>query len=483
MVAMEKKKVISSLVYKFIERLSVKGLGLIVSIVLARMLAPEDFGQIAIMNVFINLSQVIVEGGFTTALVQRKDVTERDYSTVFFINIGLAAVCFVALQIAAPVISQYYAQDITEPLQVYSIILFVNAFNALQLARMQKRMEFRKIMICTLIGTAISGVAGIVGAYCGLGLWALIVYNMMSGFVTCITATFAEKWLPKFEFSLHRARSLFSYGWKMFVSAVLCSLYADIRSLVIGKRFSGNDLAYYNRGEQFPQVISHTLDSAIQSVMFPTMAEVQDDRKRLGNLLRRAETMGVYIIVPMMFGLAAVSEAVIQLLLTDKWLPCVSYMRWLCIANAAIPITSSNLIAIKASGRSDLYMRLEMIRRVMMLAILAMGIFGFGTVEGIAISFCISNWVDALITMLPGKSLMDYGIGAQVRDVWKTIVVAAIMFVTVETMNLLDWHSIILLLAQILVGIVVYIGIGFVVRLEPQKELIHIVSKVINKTK
>lgn len=480
---MDKKKVISSLIYKFIERLSVKGLGLVISIVLARMLAPEQFGQIAIMNVFINLSQVIVEGGFTTALVQRKDVTERDYSTVFFINIALAAVCFFVLQISAPWISAYYEQDITKPLRIYAITVFFGAFNALQLARMQKRMQFRKIMICSLIATVISGIVGIVGAYCNFGLWALILYHLMNSVIVCITVTFVEKWLPKFEFSLNRAKILFNYGWKMFVSAVLCSLYDDIRSLVIGKKFSSDDLAYYNRGQQFPQIISHTLDSAIQSVMFPTMAEVQDERTKLARMLRSAQTMGAYVVMPVMFGLAAVSEGVIRLLLTDKWLPCVPYMQCLCIANAAIPMISSNLIAIKSSGRSDVYMRLEMIRRLAMLLVLAVSVFVFRSVLAIAIGCCISNWLDAVISMAPAKRLMNYGIGAQFGDLWKIVLASVGMFAGVQTLNLLPWNSTLLLFVQILIGVFVYIALGFILRVESQKVLMKLVTKGLRNVK
>lgn len=480
---MDKKKVITSLVYKFIERLSVKGLGLVISIVLARMLALEDFGQIAIMSVFINLSQVIVEGGFTTALIQRKDVTEQDYSTVFFINLGLAAVCFVTLQIAAPWISAYYAQDITVPLKVYAGTVFFGAFNALQLARMQKRMQFRRIMVCSLIATVISGVIGIGAAYCGFGLWALIIYNMTNSVTICVTAAFAEKWLPKLEFSLHRAKLLFNFGWKIFVSAVLCSLYGDIRSLVIGKMFSGNDLAYYNRGQQFPQVISHTLDSAIQSVMFPTMAAVQDEKEKLAAMLRSAETMGVYVIMPIMFGMAAVSEAVVLLLLTEKWLPCVPYMQWLCIANAAVPIISSNLIAIKATGRSDIYMRLEMVRRLVMLAILLFSVFVFRTVEAIAIGFCISNCLDAIISMVPAKRLIGYGVKDQLTDLWKIILSSAVMFAIVQAMNILNWNSVLLLVTQIIVGVIVYLAVGFLFKVESQTMLIKLIRKTISKYK
>ena len=469
------------MIYKFIERLSVKGLGLVISIVLARMLATEQFGQIAIMNVFISLSQVIVEGGFTTALIQRKDVTERDYSTVFYINIALAAVCFLALQTGAPWISRYYAEDITLPLRIYSVSVFFGAFNALQMARLQKRMQFRKIMICSLIATIISGVAGIVGAYCQLGLWALILYHLMNSFIVCITVFFVERWLPKFEFSLQRAKILFNYGWKMFISAVLCSLYADIRSLVIGKKFSSDDLAYYNRGQQFPQIISQTLDSAIQSVMFPTMASVQDEKNKLARMLRSAETMGAYVVVPVMFGLAAVSESVVRLLLTDKWLPCVPYMQWLCLANAAIPMISSNLIAIKSSGRSDVYMRLEMIRRVAMLVVLLASVFVFKSVLAIAIGCCISSWLDAIISMAPVKRLMNYGIRAQFADLWKIMLAGGVMFGFVQVLNLLNWNSALLLVLQILVGVAVYLTMGFLLRLDTQKALIDLASKLLRK--
>lgn len=478
---MDKKKVITSLVYKFTERLSVKGLGLVISIVLARLLAPEEFGQIAIMNVFINLSQVIVEGGFTSALIQRKDVTERDYSTVFFINMGMALICYCILQIVAPWISVYYAQDITKPLQIYAVTVFFAAFNALQMARMQKQMEFRKIMICSLIATVISGTAGIFAAYCNFGIWSLVIYNILNNAIVCITAAFVEKWFPNMEFSIERAKLLFSYGWKMFISAMLCSLYADIRSLIIGKKFSGDELAYYNRGQQFPQVISHTLDSAIQSVMFPTMASVQDEKIKLAAILRSAETMGAYVIMPVMFGLAAVSESVVCLLLTDKWIPCVPYMQWLCIANAAVPIISSNLIAIKASGRSDIYMRLEMVRRVVMLTILLISLFAFHSVKAIAIGFCISSWVDVIISMTPVKKLIGRGIIVQLKDLWKIIITSLIMFVVVQLMNMLTWNNNLLLLVQVISGAIVYIGMGFVLNIESQVNLVKLAGKVLIK--
>ena len=217
--------------------------------------------------------------------------------------------------------------------------------------------------------------------------------------------------------------------------------------------------------------------------MFPTMAAVQDEREKLARMLRRAETMGAYVVIPVMLGLAAVSEGVVQVLLTEKWLPCVPYMQWLCIANAAVPITSSNLIAIKSSGRSDVYMGLEMVRRVVMLAILAVSIFAFQSVLAIAIGFCISSWLDAVITMMPVKRLLNYGVFAQMADLWKIVISGAVMFVAVQAMNLLPWNSVLLLLAQMVCGVLVYVGVSFLIKVESQSTLTKLITKLLKDKK
>lgn len=213
------------------------------------------------------------------------------------------------------------------------------------------------------------------------------------------------------------------------------------------------------------------------------MAEVQDERSRLGRMLRSSVTMGSYFVIPVMFGLAAVSESVVRLLLTEKWLPCVPYMQWLCVSNAAIPIISSNLIAIKSSGRSDIYMRLEMVRRIVMLAVLSVSVFVFRSVLVIAIGCCISNWLDAVICMLPAKRLMDYGIGSQLTDHWKIIFSAAVMFVFVQWLNMLSWHIGLLLPLQILTGIIVYLVMGSILDMEPQKNVIALATNLLNRKK
>lgn len=478
---MNKKTIISSLIYKTLERFCVKGLGLVISIVLARLLVPEVFGQVAVLTVFVNLSQVITESGFTTALIQRQDVTDQDYSSVFWINMALAGICIAVIQLITPLVCDHYGMAIGLPLRIYSFILFVNAFNSLQIARLQKQMRFRQMMICTLIATIVSGIIGIVLAHMGAGMWALIVYHMSASVVTCISMVYAEKWYPKFVFSLHRIKLLFGFGWKMLVSALLCSLYSDIRSLIIGKKYSNHDLGYYNRGQQFPQVISNSLDSAIQSVMFPTLASAQDQAAQMKQMLRRAVMMGTYIIVPTMFGLAAVAEPFVQLLLTEKWLPCVPYMQWICLGEATVPILSSNLIAIKARGRSDVYMRLEIVRRIVMLGILMTSVFAFGTVEAIAAGFGLGYWLDTFIVSVVMKRLFDYGPVQQTRDVWKTLLASGIMFIVVNGMNEFLASTAILLCIQMLAGVCIYLALGFGFKNETQKLLLHIMKKRFQK--
>lgn len=480
---MDKKKVISSLIYKTMERFCVKGLGLVISIVLARLLAPEIFGQVAVLAVFVNLSQVIAESGFTTALIQRQDVTDQDYSSVFWVNMALAWLCIAVIQLITPWVCGVYGDEIGSPLRIYSFILLVNAFNSLQIARLQKQMRFKQIMTSTLSASIVSGSIGIGLAYMGAGMWALIVYHMSASVVTCIAMVFVEKWYPKFEFSLHRVKVLFDYGWKMLVSALLCSLYSDIRSLIIGKKYSNHDLGYYNRGQQFPQVISNSLDSAIQSVMFPTLASVQDKEEQMKRMLRRALMMGTYIIIPTMFGLAAVAEPVVRLLLTEKWLPCVPYMRWICLGEAAVPIISSNLIAIKASGRSDVYMRLELVRRIVMLGVLMISVFAFGTVEAIAVGFGLGYWVDAFIVSVSMKRLLGYGPVQQLKDTWKIMLAAGMMFVVVNSISHFNWPNHILLFAQVLLGMVSYLLFNICLRNEIQIYSSSFLRKILGKIK
>lgn len=455
---MNKGTIIKSLIFKTVERFSVKGLGFIISILLARMLSPEVFGQIALITVIINLSQSIIEGGLGTALVQNKDVDDRDYSTVFYICMAMSVVIASAVFAGAPLLANYYkSPEMLLPLRVYIFSVFFSSYASILTARMQREMRFKQILYCSLTATCVSGALAVALAFAGAGIWTLVVYYFSHTLVNCIAMFVAVRWFPRLTFSVARARALYGFGWKMLVSSLLCSLYADLRSLIIGKRFSTEALGYYDRGNQIPFVISSALDSSVQSVMFPVLAKAQDDKGVLRGILHRSLTLSAFIITPAMIGLSAVSDTFIRLLLTEKWLPSVVFMEVLCIGHAASALAAPNLVAIKAMGRSDIYMKLEFIRRVIMLAVLVITVLCFDSALAMAYSYVLSAWLDTVICAIPCGRLLGYGVMAQFKDIWKTILASVVMGAAVWTVGLLTMPLFLKLVVQIAIGVIVYI--------------------------
>lgn len=455
---MNKGTIIKSLIYKTVERFSVKGLGFVISILLARMLSPEVFGQIALITVVINLSQSIIEGGLGTALVQNRDVDDRDYSTVFYICMAMSVVIAALVFAGAPLLAGYYkSPEMLLPLRVYIFSVFFSSYASILMARMQREMRFKQILYCSLTATCVSGALAVALAFTGAGIWTLVVYYFSHTVVNCIAMFAAVRWRPRLSFSVARAKVLYGFGWKMLASSLLCSLYYDLRSLIIGKRFSTEALGYYDRGNQIPFVISSALDSSVQSVMFPVLAKSQDDKGVLRGILHRSLTLSALIVIPAMVGLSAVADTFIRLLLTDKWLPSVVFMEVLCIGHAASAITAPNLVAIKAMGRSDIYMKLEFVRRVLMLAVLAITVFAFDFVVAMAYSFALSAWIDAIVCAIPSGRLLGYGVVKQFKDMWKNILAAVLMGIAVWAVGLAAIPLFLKLVVQILTGIVVYI--------------------------
>lgn len=475
---MNKLKIISSLAYKFTERFAVKAIGLVISILLARLLAPELFGQVAIMNVFITLSQVFVESGLNTALVQSREVDDRDYSTVFYICMSIAAGMIALLFFAAPVIARFYkSPGIVTPLRVYSLSLFFGAFNAIQVARIQREMRFKQQLKCSFTASLAAGTVGVLLALRGAGIWALVVYYFAQTVAYSLMLFLHLRWLPRSRFSRASARRLYGFGLRMLASSILSTLYNDIRPLIIGKKFSTTDLAYYDRGQQFSSVISLNIDAAVQAVMFPVFSSLQDDGDRLRAAMRRAVSISVLLIFPAMLGIAAAAEPIVRLLLTEKWLPSVFFIQILCIGEAQVPITSTNLVVLKSLGRSDLYMKQEVLRRVLMLSVLAVTVLAFDSVKAIACGFVFSAWLDAFITSLPIKKLLGYGFFDQMKELWKTALAAFIMAAAVYAMNALPLPLGGRLAVQIAAGVGIYAGLCAILKVESFQFLLDMLKK------
>ena len=454
---MEKGKIIRSLAYKFTERFAVKGIGLVISIVLGRLLAPELFGQIALITVFTDISLTLVDGGLNTALVQSREADDRDYSTVFYITFGLSLVMIVLIQFLSPAIAAFYRSPrFVVPLRVYSLSLMFSAFNSIQVARLQRAMRFREMMYCSLAATLLSGALGVALAMRGAGLWALVFYFFAQIVVSSLAMLIVLRWVPNRRFSRDSAKRLYGFGLRMLLSSLITTLYNNIRPLIIGRRFSTADLGYYNRGQTFSSTVSLNLDAAVQSVMFPVLSRSQDDPDTLRAMLRRTKSMGAFLIFPVMLGMAAVAEPLVRLLLTDKWLPAVPFVMLLSIGEAQVPLTTSNLVIVKSMGRSDLYAKQEVLRRVLMLSVLAVSVLAFDSVIAIAAGFVFSAWLDAFVTLLPVRQLLGYGWREQLRDTWRSALASLLMAGVVYAFGLLSLPLAARLAAQILLGGAVY---------------------------
>ena len=470
---MDKAKIVKSLIYKFTERFAVKGIGFVISILLARLLAPEIFGQVVILTMFANLAMTVIEGGLNTALVQSREVDERDYSTVFLITLALSAVIILLMQPLAPLVASFYkSPEMARPLRFYAFSLLFGAFNSIQVARLQREMRFREMMLCNLAATLAAGALGVLLAYRGFGLWALVVYYFAQVVASCLAMLAVLRWLPRGRFSMASAKRLYGFGIKMLAASLITNIYNDIRPLIIGKRFSTADLGYYNRGQTFASTVSLNLDAAVQSVMFPVLSRIQDDPGQLLGMFRRTKRLGAFLIFPVMLGMAAVAEPMVRLLLTDTWLPAVPFVVLLSIGEAQVPLTSTNLIAVKALGRSDLYARQEVLRRVLMLIVLAVSVLGFHSVTAIAAGFVLSAWLDAFVTLLPVKKLLGYGMAQQLGDIWKSALAAVVMAAAVYAFGLLPLPLLPKLLLQVILGAVVYLLAGLLLKNESLQTLL-----------
>lgn len=476
------EKVLSSLLWKLLERSGTQGIQFIVQIVLARILLPTDYGTIALIAIFITIANVFVQSGFNTALIQKKDATEDDFSSVFYLTLLIATLLYILIFFTAPYIAHFYQiPELKSVLRVLSITLFFGAFNSIQNAVIARRMDFKKLFTSSLGAIILSGITGIVLAYAGLGVWALVVQQLVNQLAVTVILWFTVNWRPKLIFSFERIKVLFSYGWKLLLSSLIDTLYMNLRSLIVGKIYSPSMLGYYNRGDQFPQLIVSNINGSIQSVMLPTLSSEQDNKQKVKELVRRSIVTSSFLLFPIMIGLAVVGEPLIKIILTDKWLPCVPFMQIFCLSYALWPIHTANLQAINALGRSDIFLKLEIIKKTMGIVILVISMF-FG-VYAIAIGTLVSGIISTFINSHPNLKLLNYSYKEQIKDIMPSLLISIIMGVIVYSILFLNLSSYITLLIQVLVGVIVYIELAKLFKLECFTYLVNTIKGILKKRK
>lgn len=481
MSVIDKNSALKNLIWRFAERCGAQLVTFIVSIVLARILAPEDYGQIALITVFTTIMQVFVDSGLGTALIQKKDANDLDFSSVFYFNFVICLVLYVVMFVAAPFIAGFYGDSSLTPIiRVISLIIIISGVKGIQQSYVSRNMLFKRFFYSTLGGTIFSAFLGIALAYTGFGVWAIVAQQLSNTAIDTLILWLTVKWRPKRMFSWRRLKGLLSFGWKMLASSLLDTVYNNVRSLIIGKMYSSSDLAYYDQGKKFPNVIVTNINTSIDSVLLPTMASAQDDADRVKSMTRRAIKTSTYIMAPLMTGLAFCAEPIVGLVLTDKWLPCVPFLRIFCITYMFYPIHTANLNAIKAMGRSDLFLKLEIVKKVVGIALL-LSTMWFG-VMAMAYSLLISSVLSQIINSWPNRKLLRYGYLEQLKDILPGIALAVLMGCCVNLVGLFHLTNIVTLLIQIPLGAVIHIVSSALLHLESFEYMRNLIRPMIKKT-
>lgn len=460
-----RNKTLSNMLWKLGERMGAQLCSFIVQLILARLLLPEAFGTIALVNVFITICNVFITNGLGTSLIQKKDADDLDFSTVFFFNLLFSVVVYALLFLVTPKIAKYYNnQELVWVIRVLGVQLLISAVKTVQQAFVARGLKFKLFFWATFIGTVVSGVVGIAMAYAGTGVWALVGQHLTNSVIGMIMLFITVHWYPKFSFSLKRLRPLFSYGWKLLASSLVDTIYNDIRTLIIGLKYSREDLAYYNRGKQFPDLICDNTMVSIESVLFPVMSKVQDNPVEIKRIVRRFIKTCSFIMSPMLLGLAVIANSLISILLTDKWLFCVPYIQIYCVVSALRPMQTANIQMIKALGRSDITFFIEIIKKVIGLAIIFISM-KYG-VLWIAASNVIYSIIVLVINSFPSKKLIDYGYLEQLGDLLPSLSASLGMVAIVFPLSLLPIHQITVLALQIIIGFISYIFIAKFFRMD-----------------
>lgn len=476
----KRQLVFTNLIWRFMERCGAQLVAFVVSIVLARLLEPELYGTIALVTVITSILQVFVDSGMANALIQKKDTDDLDYSSVFYFNVCFCLVLYVGLFIAAPMIARIYRMmELVPVIRVLGLTIVVAGVKNVQQAYVSKTMQFRRFFFSTLGGTLFSAAVGIAMAYMGYGIWALVMQQLLNVTVNTAILWLTVGWKPKRMFSFQRLKGLISFGWKLLASALLDTVYLKLYQLVVGLRYTAADLAFFNKGDQMCVLVTENINASIDSVLLPVLSSEQDNRDAVREMTRRAIKTSSYIMMPVMAGMAVCAEPMIRLLLTEKWLPCVPYMQVFCLCYALYPLHTANLNAIKAMGRSDVFLKQEIIKKIFITAaiVLSMGISAFA----IALSEIVSGLVSLFINAWPNRKLLGYTYRMQLRDIMPAALASLAMAACVWPVTLLGLHDILTLMIQVPLGMIVYVLISVVFKLDSFSFMLNVLKKLLHR--
>lgn len=473
-----KRSAFGGMIWKFAERVCAQLVSMVVSIVLARILLPEDYAIVSIVTIFFTFCNVFISGGMNAALIQKKDASAEDYSTVLVVNLTMAVLLYGVMFACAPTIARLYEKEqLVLVIRVMALTFFINGLKSVLSAYTSSNLQFRKFFFSTIIGTVISAVVGITMAVRGFGVWALVAQEMTNSLIDTAILYAATRLKFVRTFSLKRMKALVQYGWKIMVSSIVTVVYDQINPLIVGLRFTSADLAYYNKGSSFPGLVNSTISDTLAAVLFPVMSKVQDSREDVLGITRRYIKVASYVIFPFMVGLFAVADNFVKVLLTEKWLPAVPYIRIFAVSYMFNLIQVGNLQAIKAIGRSDITLILEILKKGIYLVIIVAFVFLSDSPVMLALSQIVCTAVALAVNTYPNRKLFGYSYRYQAADVLPNLLIAVIMGGIVMLVGTLPLPVFVLLVLQVLLGVVLYVGLSLVTKNENFRYLLSFLKQ------
>ncbi|MEA5026333.1 MAG: lipopolysaccharide biosynthesis protein [Erysipelotrichaceae bacterium] len=468
-----KSKVVSGLSWSMAEKLLTEFVNLCITIVLSRLLLPEHYGTVALIQVFISISTIFVTCGLGNSLVQKKDPDDTEYATMFYINVLIGLFLYLVIFAASPLIANFYENgDLIPLIKVLALKIPIASIYNIQQAYVQKRMEFKKFFFSSLSGTLISGIVGILMAMNGFGVWSLITATLVDQTLDSLILFITTRWLPTGKISLIKTKPMFKFAYKIILSEFVSRAYEQIRSLAIGKAFSPSDLAYNSKGQKFPQMIIEVTNTTIIRVISPTFSEYQDDKIKMVAAARRSVSVSSFLLAPLLIGMAATANHLVPLIFTDTWNACIPFLQLYCFTYLFQPIHSINLKIIQSVGRSDIALKIELFKKGMGLIFLAIAVFVFKNALIAAASFTAMSLVALFVNAYPCKILIGYGLVDTFKDSMPSIILAVVMGSIVYLLGIFiisDWLA---LFIQVTSGAIIYMCLCFVFKLEPMRYLL-----------
>ena len=457
--------ILNSFAWKFAERMSSQGVSFVVSVVLARILLPEEFGIVAMIHVFTTIANVFIVSGFSSALIQKKDADDLDFSTILHFSISFSVLLYILIFCLSPAIADFYNEPILESvMRVYSLTLLLSAYNSVQQAWVSRHMRFKLFFYSTVSGNVVSGIVGIIMAYLGYGVWALVGQILTSQIINTVVLAKLIDWRPSFKFSMERAKPLISYGWKIFGSDLISTIYFQLRQLLIGKYYTPKDLAFYNRGTQIPELVSANIDRSLVQVLFPAMSNYSDSPDKIKELTRKSMQITSFVMFYILITIIVLAEPLVRLIYTEKWIVCVPYLQMMAIAKMLQTVSHANIQSFKAVGRSDLVLKLEFIKKPVgfLLILVSFPI----SVYAVAMTLPIYGTFSALVNARSNRGVLGYKLKEQISDLMPAILLSLGVLLLSYSYRWLEISDVEMLFIGFVVSTFFYFGVSYLFKIE-----------------